>query len=154
MKDLREILSGSAVFAGLDPRLLEQVAGCGRLVHFEAGEPLLRAGAPANEFFVIRHGRVAIELPAPGRSLMIRTVDEGEVVGWSWLFPPYRWHFDAVATVLTRAISLDAECLRGKCGKDPELGYQLMTRFAQLAVSVLESTQEQLLDVYGHARSR
>ena len=154
MESLEQILTSSDAFAGLEPRLLEQVAGCGRLVHFEAGETILRAGTPADDFYVIRHGRVAIRLNAGGRALVVQTVDDGEAVGWSWLFPPYRWHFDAVATTLTRAISLDGECLRGKCSRDHELGYELMTRFAQMAVATLEATRIQLLDVYGHAGVR
>ena len=154
MTSLDQILAGSAAFAGLEPRLLEQVAGCARLVHFEAGETILRTGEPAGDFYVVRHGRVALQLATPGRRLTVQTIDDGEAVGWSWLVPPYRWQFDAVATSLTRAVSLDGECLRGKCGRDHELGFQLMSRFAQMAVEALEATRLQLLDVYGHAGVR
>jgi hypothetical protein len=74
------------------------------------------------------------------------------VLGWSWLFPPYKWHFDARSGTFVRALALDGECLRGKCEKDPELGRRVLERFAQVVVQRLESTQLQLLDVYGDGR--
>ena len=71
------------------------------------------------------------------------------MLGWSWLFPPYRWQFDARATAETSAIALDGACLRGKCDDDSALGYRLMQRFAQLIQQRLQQTRLQLLDVYG-----
>jgi CRP/FNR family cyclic AMP-dependent transcriptional regulator len=73
-------------------------------------------------------------------------------VGWSWLFPPYKAHFDARALTLVRALSLDGACLRQKCDVDPALGYDLVRRFAAVAVRRLESTRVQLLDLYGQSR--
>jgi CRP/FNR family cyclic AMP-dependent transcriptional regulator len=64
--------------------------------------------------------------------------------------PPYRWHFDARAVELTRAIALDGECLRGKCEEDHDLGYEIMKRFALVIAERLEATRLQLLDVYGN----
>jgi CRP-like cAMP-binding protein len=71
------------------------------------------------------------------------------VLGWSWLFPPYRWHFDARALELTRAIALDGKCLREKCEEDHDLGYELVKRVAQIIMERLQATRLQLLDVYG-----
>ena len=83
--------------------------------------------------------RVAIEVHAPTRgSLTIETIEPGEVVGWSWLFPPYRWHFDARAVSPVRATGFDGACLRGKCDDDPALGYDLMRRFAQVFIDRLQ----------------
>ena len=82
---------------------------------------------------------------------MIETLHDGDVVGWSWLFPPHRWHFDGRATAPTSLIAFDGACLRGKCDADHELGYQLMRRFAASIVERLQATRLQLLDVYGHA---
>ncbi len=155
MSTIKELLANSKVFAGLPPPLLDQVAGCGRLDHYEAGAAFFRAGEPAGTFQVIRHGRVSVQISAPGREpLVVATRHAGEAIGWSWLFEPYRWHFDAVATELTRVISLDGECLRGKCAQDHELGYHLMSRFAAIAIQDLQMTRLQLLDVYGHALPR
>ncbi len=84
---------------------------------------------------------------------MIETLQRGEVVGWSWLFEPYRWQFDARATRAdARVVGFDGACLRGKCEADHELGYQLMRRFAASLIERLQATRLQLLDVYGHAR--
>ncbi len=155
MTTLKELLARSHVLAGLPDRILDEMAGCGKLAHFDAGTTIFEAGRPAGTFHIIREGRVSIELAAPGRPpVVVQTRSEGDAIGWSWLFAPYRWHFDAVASQLTRVISLDGECLRGKVGHDVELGYHLMSRFAEIAIGDLETTRLQLLDVYGHAGAR
>ena len=84
---------------------------------------------------------------------MIETLEDDEIVGWSWLFEPYRWHFDGRAVGAVRAIEFDAACLRGKSDADHELGYALMQRFAHTMIVRLQSTRLQLLDVYGHVPS-
>ena len=71
------------------------------------------------------------------------------LLGWSWLFPPYQWHFDARALELTRTTALDGQCLRIKCEEDHELGYRLGQRFAHVMMQRLQATRLQLLDVYG-----
>ena len=155
MKSLRELVERAHVFAGLPDAVLDEVSGCGTLDHFDAGAHLFRTGEPAGTFYVIRQGRVSIQVPAPGRDpLVVATRDEGDAVGWSWLFEPYRWLFDAVAIDLTRVISFDGECLRGKAGTDHELGYHLMSRFASIVVQDLQGARLQLLDVYGQPVSR
>jgi CRP-like cAMP-binding protein len=133
---------------------LELLAGCASNVRFEAGDVLFREGDPADTFYVIRHGTVAIEAYGPARGEMtIETVEAGEVLGWSWLFPPYRWHFDARALSQVRATAFDGACLRGKCDDDPALGYDLMKRFAQVMIERLQWTRLRLLDVYGSGGS-
>ncbi|MCK4775551.1 MAG: Crp/Fnr family transcriptional regulator, partial [Candidatus Krumholzibacteria bacterium] len=79
----------------------------------------------------------------------ILSVEDGDVVGWSWMFPPYKWHFDARAMELTRAAVFDARCLRGKFDKDPQLGFELMKRFASVMLDRLNISRLQLLDFYG-----
>jgi CRP/FNR family transcriptional regulator, cyclic AMP receptor protein len=155
MNTVRDLLSQSHIFAGLPAAVLDEVAGCGRLDQFESGASIIHVGEPAATFHVIRHGRVSIQLAAPGREpLTVATRDEGDAIGWSWLFKPYRWHFDAIAAGPVRVIALDGECLRGKCAVDHELGYHVMSRFADFAIRDLELTQLQLLDVYGHVGVR
>jgi CRP/FNR family cyclic AMP-dependent transcriptional regulator len=150
MRTIDQVLAELPTFAGLDSGYLEFIAGCGANRIFEAGEHLAREGDPADAFFVIRHGRVALEVAAPGRGeLMIETLGEGAVVGWSWLFPPYRWSFDARALEQTRTVAFDGACLRGKCDEDNHLGYELMQRFAAVMLDRLQATRLQLLDVYG-----
>jgi CRP/FNR family cyclic AMP-dependent transcriptional regulator len=89
---------------------------------------------------------------APGRgALVIETLSASDVVGWSWLFEPYRWQLDGRATEPSELVSFDGACLRGKCEEDHELGYQLMRRFAANVIDRLQATRFQLLDVYGRA---
>jgi CRP-like cAMP-binding protein len=146
------LLRGHGFFHGLDPAYLSLLAGCARNVRFGSGSFLFRESEPAGEFFVLREGKVALEIAAPERGpLVVQTVPEGGVIGFSWLFEPHRWEFDARAVEPVRAIALDGVCLRGKCEQDPRLGYDLMQRFARIAVQRLQATRLQLLDVYGHA---
>ncbi len=150
MHTLDELIASSPVFAGMPAEYLTLVAGCGRNVGFEDGALLFREGDVADTFYLVRRGRVAFELNTPDRGgIVIETVDSGDVVGWSWLFPPYRTHFDARAVEEVRAIAFDGACLRGKCEEDPRLGYELMQRFAQVMIDRLQHTRFRLLDVYG-----
>jgi CRP/FNR family transcriptional regulator, cyclic AMP receptor protein len=152
IRAIEELISSAPAFAGLSDAHLRLIAGCGANQHLEAGERLFREGTPAERFYMIREGAVALEVDAPGRGpLVIETLHDDDVVGWSWLFEPYRWEFDARATVSTAAVCFDGACLRGKCDADHELGYQLMRRFAALLIDRLQATRLQLLDVYGHA---
>ncbi len=142
-------------FKGLGERYLKLIAGCGSNVRFNAGQYLCREGEEADKFYAIRHGKVGVEVFVPQRGpVTVQTVSEGELVGWSWLFPPYRWQFDARALEIVRATSFDGACLRKKCDEDPAMGYELMKRLAQVISQRLESTRLQLLDVYGPSSSR
>jgi len=150
MRTLESVLAEHPFFKGLDPRYLELLAGCASNVRFNAGEFIFHEGEEANRFYLIRHGKVALEIFVPERGpVTIQTIDAGDVLGWSWLFPPYRWHFDARAIELTRAIAFDGQCLRSKCDEDHDLGYELMQRFARIITERLQATRLQLLDVYG-----
>jgi CRP/FNR family cyclic AMP-dependent transcriptional regulator len=150
MQGLDKILLEHRFFAGLEPELGQVISGCARNLRFEAGQYLLREGEPADEFFLIRHGSVALETHAPGHApIVISTIKEGEIVGASWLLPPYRWAFDARALELTRAIGVNAKCLRDKCEADHDLGYELMKRFLPVLLQRLQATRLQMLDVYG-----
>ena len=154
IRSVYDLLATAHVFAGLPQRMLEEVAGCGVLSRAEARTVVCRAGAPAGTFNVIREGRVGIQIAAPGRgAITVATRGPGDAVEWSWLFPPFRWHFDAITLEPVRLIELDGVCLRGKCDRNADLGYQLMRRFAQIAIDDLQATRMQLLDVYGHVAS-
>jgi CRP/FNR family transcriptional regulator, cyclic AMP receptor protein len=150
MKGIDEILAEHPFFSGFTKDESELVAGCARNHRFDAGDYLFHEGDPADEFFLIRHGRVALEITAPGQApIVFSTLGEGEIVGASWLVPPYRSMFDARAMELTRAIGIDAACLRGKFEADHDLGYDMMKRFLPILVKRLHATRLQILDVYG-----
>lgn len=152
MQTLDQLIAQAPVFAGLEPAQLELIAGCARNEHVNAQMLLMREGDPADRFFLIRRGAVALEVNAPGGGpLVIETLHPGDTVGWSWLFTPYRWQLDGRTLEACELIAFDGACLRGKCEADHELGYQLMSRFAANLVARLQATRLQLLDVYGHA---
>jgi CRP-like cAMP-binding protein len=155
MRTIAELLDDSPVFSGLEPARRELIAGCGVNVRLSPGEILFRQGDPADAFYVIRHGAVALEIAGvPARPpLVIETLHDGEVVGWSWLVPPHRWSFDARVLEPTAAVKLDGACLRGKAQADPSFGYELMLRFSQVMVERLQATRMRLMDVYGDPRA-
>lgn len=137
-------------FAGLQESYLELVSGCAKNGHFRAGEYLFREGESADWFYLIRQGRAALQLSAPGRNAVVcQTVGEGELTGVSWLIPPYRWTYDARAMEDIRAIVINARCLRDKCEADHDLGYEMMKRFMPILIERLQATRLQILDVYG-----
>lgn len=150
MTTLEPILAAHPFFAGLDPGYLQLAVGCASNVRFDAGAYLFRAGEEANQFYLLRRGRVALEMPtATGKALTVQTLDDDDILGWSWLIPPYHWHFDARALEPVRAVALDGRCLREKCEADHDLGYALLKRFAATIGQRLDATRLQLLDLYG-----
>jgi CRP-like cAMP-binding protein len=152
VQTLEPLLARHEFFRDLDPGYLSLLVECASNVRFAGGTFLFREGDPAQQFFLIREGKVALEMAAPGRGqLVVQTVGEGGVVGVSWLFPPYRYQFDGRAISPVRALALDGVCLRGHCEQDPRLGYALMQRFARIVVQRMQAARLQLLDVYGHA---
>ena len=150
METLERIVLEQKIFAGLDPDIGKLITGCARNHHFEPGSYLFHEGEEAREFFLVRHGDVALEITSPGRrTLVLTTVHDGDIVGASWLAAPYQWTSDARARTHVRALGFDASCLRDKCDEDPRVGYALMKRFTPLMVSRLHAAYLQLLDVYG-----
>ncbi len=150
IKDMRDVVGDHELFRGLSPAHLELLAGCADNVAFAPGDAIFREGDPADHFYLIRHGHVALEMPIPARgALVIETMAAGDVLGWSWLVPPYRCHFDAEAREATAAVRFDAACMRGKFDSDHDLGYELATRFVPIIVDRLQATRVRLLDLYG-----
>ena len=150
MENLERILSEHPFLKDFEKQHLDLIVGCSSNVLFKPEEYLFREGEEANHFYVLRSGKIAVEMYTPERgALTIQTVEAGDFLGWSWLIPPYNWHFDARAIELTRAIALDGKCLRKKCEKDTALGYQFMKRIAHIMEQRLEATRLQLVDFYG-----
>lgn len=152
---MEELLASHPFFAGLSADAIRLVAGCASNVHFAQGEYIFSQGEAASRFYVLRHGRVALEIHSPERGpLVIDTMDEGEVLGWSWLIPPYQYFGDARAVTSVSATALDGACLRGKCEADAELGYQLLKRVTTVMYKRLQSARIRLLDLYGPEPAR
>jgi CRP/FNR family cyclic AMP-dependent transcriptional regulator len=149
-ESIADIVAHHPFFAGLDEAYVRLAGGCAMNVRFDAGQYLFHQGDAAERFYLIRHGRVALEIASPGRSAVtFETLEPGEIVGVSWLIPPYRWSYDAQAVELVRAIAIDAVCLRAKSEADHDFGYAMMKRFVPVLVQRLQTTRLQILDVYG-----
>ena len=150
MKPIQDLLAEHPFFEGLASDDLAALAAYGTDVRFAPGEVIFREGDPADRFFVLRTGRVGLEIHAPGRPAhLVTTLSSGDVLGASWLFPPHQWQFEAIALDETSAVALDAEGLRRHLDADPALGYLLVQRFAALLVKRLQAARFRLLDVYG-----
>jgi CRP/FNR family transcriptional regulator, cyclic AMP receptor protein len=151
VQTIEQLLAEAPAFNGMSDEHLALIAGCAQNKVFEDGEYLMREGNPANTFFVIRHGRVAMEIFVPERGgVTIETIDDGDLLGWSWLVPPFREYLDARALGPVHVVAFDAACLRGKADEDRVLGYELMRRFIPVIVERLQATRVRMLDVYGH----
>ena len=149
METLRRILEQHPFFKGLAPEHLDLLVGCASNVRFEAGSYIFRQGEEANQFYLLRQGRVAVEVFAPQcPPIVVETLEADDILGWSWLVAPYYWRFDARAVEVTRTVALDGKCLRGKCEQNHDLGYEILKRFARIIEQRLESTRLQLIDVY------
>ncbi len=151
MQTLEPILAEHPFFKGLEPEYMKLVTGCAKNVRYDAETYIFREGEAASSFYIIRHGRVALEtMAAQWGPIIIETIETGDVLGWSWLFPPYRWQFSARTIEPTRAIALDGTCLRNKGEEDTALGYQLVKRVAQVMMQRLQATRLQLIDDYAY----
>ena len=134
-------------FKDLAQEHLDFIVGCSRNVVFKSGEVILKEEEPADKFYLVRGGHVAIYIAQP-REITIETIREGDILGFSWFIPPYRYRFSAKALEVTHAISLDGKCLREKCEKNSDLGYQLLKRLVNVLTERLEATRLQLLNIY------
>jgi CRP-like cAMP-binding protein len=139
--------------AGMDEKDLRQIAPLATAIHFPANHVIFHEGDPADAFFLIVDGKVAVESHARARgAIVVQTVESGGALGWSWLFEPFTWHFDARAVRPTDAIMVDAKGLRALCDQNPHLGYALTRRVAHLVIQRLHETQIRLCDTFA-ARS-
>ncbi|MEY4166677.1 MAG: cyclic nucleotide-binding domain-containing protein [Blastocatellia bacterium] len=147
---LEQMIASHPFFGGLDESMLRSIAAGARQVELPAGETIFHQGESADRFYLVRTGRIALNIHTPRRGgHTIQTIEDGEILGWSWLFPPYRWRFDARVVEPVTAIEIDGRRLREQCDLDHDLGYELFRRFAALIGRRLESTRIQLMDLYG-----
>ena len=131
---------------GLPSDHIRLLADCAMARRFDAGEYLFRQGESANRFYLIEEGMVVLEaLNNAGTCVVIEKAGAGKLVGWSWLFPPYVWHFDARATEPTSALFFYGTILREYCAKDPSLGFELFKRMSQVMIERLQYARARLL---------
>ena len=145
---LEKILDAHPFFRGIKEQHLPTIVEGATVVRFEPGEVIFEEGEPAHRFYLIRTGRVALQLVSYRiEPVTLLTLQDGDLIGWSWLFPPYRWKFTAKALSVTRAITLDGGSLRARCDEDHDLGFELMKRFAQIIDNRVEALSVHLVAV-------
>ncbi|MFP3867845.1 MAG: cyclic nucleotide-binding domain-containing protein [Desulfobacteraceae bacterium] len=150
METLEPILAEHPFLAGLESKHLQRLAECTSQVTFNPGQMIYTEGQVATHFYLIRYGRVALEIHTARRgAITVATIGEGEFLGWSWIVSPPTWHVDARAMELTRALALDFSCVLRHCEADHDLGYEFMKRFALVLAQSIRFLKFQLVDIYG-----
>jgi CRP-like cAMP-binding protein len=145
---LAEAIAAHRFAANMKPEHLNRLAEAAMSKQFSPGENIFTEGEPANRFYLICQGRIALESRGDGESPpLVQFIGEDEVLGWSWLFPPYYWHFSARAVEPTNAIFFYGTRLREQCEEDPVFGYELMKRMAAIVIKRLQITRVQLLQL-------
>lgn len=140
---------------GLDDAAIDLMSGCAQNVQFPEDAMIARADGPCDHLYLIRFGTAAREMRVPGREpLIIETLDEGEILGWSWIVPPYQWTYDVRAVTIVRAISVDATCVRAKCDQDHSFGYEIYHRIVRVMADRLATARLRLADLYAPPTGR
>ena len=140
--------------AGMNRTQLALLTDCAMAAHFKTGEIILREGEFANRCYLIETGKVVLEsVDCFGEPLLIEAIGAGDLLGWSWMFPPYVWHFTARAIEPTTAIFFYGTILREYCEKDQSLGYELLKRISAVMVKRLQAAHKQILSVCSGATS-
>lgn len=134
----------------LSPEHAEQLRELGTHAAFASGTRIFEEGGKADRFWIIHTGSVTLEQHVPGRSnQIVETIGHGELLGWSWLFPPYTWHLSGEAGSPVRALEFDGAEVRALCGRDHELGYALALAVGEIIAHRLQRSRGRLIDMYG-----
>ena len=146
VKAVENVIAEHPFLRGLKPEHLRLLADSAMRMHYGAGELIFREGDLANRFYLIEHGRVSLESHRRDEApVAVQVIGPGEVLGWSWLFPPYYWHFDARALEPTTTIFFYGTRLREHCEKDHAFGYEMIKRMTHVVIHRLQATRKQLL---------
>lgn len=149
MTTLNEAIANHAFFHGMNPEHLAVLTDGAKAVQFKGGDVLFREGEPANQFYLIENGKITVEVHEPADDTMVvQTLGAGEVLGWSWLLPPFVWHFQARALEPANVIALNGAHLLIHAERDHEFGYELVKRVAQVAIHRLQAARKQLLALH------
>jgi len=144
--------SAHPFFSGMSQKHLDLLNQSATYAEFGGGDVIFREGSPANSFFLIEKGAVALEADMNGEGLVqIGVAKDGEPLGWSWLFAPHIWHFHARALKRTTATYFDATALRQLCEEDHDFGYELMKRMSQVMIARLQLTRAEMLKLYSQS---
>jgi len=140
--------------AGLNRTHLALLTDCAMATHFMTGQTILREGEFANRFYLIESGKVVLESAAAlGKPVVVETIGAGDLLGWSWMFPPYAWHFTARAIEPTEAIFFYGTILREYCERDHSLGYELLKRMSAVMIKRLQAARSKMLALHSRRGS-
>ena len=152
MEHIENLSAAHPFLAGMSKHQVELLASCGTFKRFGEGEFIFRMGEPANGLYLITDGAVSIEGSVDEHgAITTETLMAGEPLGWSWLFPPYQWHYHARATQPTSAVFFDGERLHQFCNEDLTLGHELFKRMSQVMVRRLQSSRAKLIEALKRA---
>lgn len=144
---LEEYLAAQAFFSGLRPEFIEFLVHRARERRIEPGQVLFRQGERARHFYLLQNGGIVIEIPAiTGPTLTVQRLGADQILGWSWLIPPYRWNFQARAEEATTLLEFEGDPVLARCEEESEFGYALMKRFAALMSERLEAARQKIMD--------
>lgn len=144
---IEEYLSAEQFFSGLSPEFITFLSGCATERQIESDQLLFRQRERASKFYLIRGGRISIEIPAiMGPTLKVQSLGTGRIVGWSWLIPPYKWNFQARAEVQSKLLEFDGDQVLARCEEEPKFGYEILKRFASLMSERLEAARQSMMD--------
>ena len=136
------------LFKGLAPQYLNLLGEVAMLKNFAADEVIFREGDPANRFYAILDGEIALESSRrDANPIRLQTIGAQDVLGWSWLFPPYYWHFDARALKPTKAVFFYGTWLRENCERDHEFGYELIKRVSAVVIARLQTARKRVVEL-------
>jgi CRP-like cAMP-binding protein len=145
MKTLKDLISDHPIFAGMNDKHLDIIASGAGKATFEPGQILIQEGEPAGQFFLIKSGRVSLEAHEPANGTAeIEILGPGDVLGWSWLFPPFTWHFRARALEPTETVVLNGGHVLVAAEEDKAFGYEIMKRVADVLIHRLQATRRRL----------
>ncbi|MCP4873894.1 MAG: cyclic nucleotide-binding domain-containing protein [Gammaproteobacteria bacterium] len=147
MQSIEDYLSSHTFFSGLADSYLEFLANSATEVNYKEGDALFKQGAAADQFYLLRNGRVSVQVPAlVGPTLEIQSLGADQMLGWSWLIPPYRWSFQARVMENTDLLQFDGSAILARCEQDPKFGYELFKRFTALMSERLDAARQKMMD--------
>ena len=147
MQSKDDYLSAHAFFAGLNQDFLQILSGFATEKQVKQDEVLFQQGKTADKFYLVREGKVSVQVPAlVGPAMELQVLGENQILGWSWLIPPYRWNFMARALEDSVVIEFDGAAILARCEQDPEFGYELFKRFTELMSTRLNAARQTMME--------
>jgi CRP-like cAMP-binding protein len=151
-QSITEYLSTHEFFSELSEDLVTLLCESVSTQEIKKGQVLFQLGEHADKFYIIRNGRISIQIPAiMGPTLEIQTLSTNQVLGWSWLISPYQWHFQAKAEEDSKLLAFDGAKILARCEQEPKFGYELLKRFASLMSERLDASRQKMMDEWNPA---